>query len=195
MTSLGWQGRYVHVSSFAVYALNQRPAWSVVDESVPIEPYPARRDDYAWGEVLQERLVDELMAGPSIPISVVRPGAIFGPERQFQYRLGRQLRNTALLLFGGHNPMPLVYIENVASLLAEVRASSTRGGRDVQRHQPDADDAAPVSPLVARLIGRTAEGHPGSAGGTGCCRPMRPPRDVPRQFARRPPLRSSTTMS
>ena len=51
----GWKGRFVHVSSFAVYAFNQLPAGATVDEETPLEPDPGRRDDYAWTKLLQER--------------------------------------------------------------------------------------------------------------------------------------------
>jgi len=113
-----WRGRFVHVSSFSVYGLNQLPRGSVVDESTPLEPRPGKRDDYAWTKLLQERVVRRLESGPA-ELVVVRPGAIYGPERRFQYRLGRPLGERSVLLLGGLVPMPLNYVENTASLLVE----------------------------------------------------------------------------
>jgi len=79
-----------------------------------------RRDDYAWAKRVQERVIDELRADPHGPeVVVVRPGAIYGPGRQFQYRLGRRVGSVVLLL-GGRVPMPLNYYlepENAAHLL------------------------------------------------------------------------------
>lgn len=116
----GWRGRFVHVSSFAVYGANQLPIGSVLDESTPLEPEPGKRDDYAWTKLLQERLVRErLDRAEGVELVIVRPGAIFGRERPFQYRLGRELGEKTLLLLGGGNTMPLNYVENTASLLAE----------------------------------------------------------------------------
>ena len=112
----GWRGRLVHVSSFAVYALNQERPGAVIDESTPLEPEPGRRDDYAWSKLLQERLLARL-AG--LEPAVVRPGAVYGRERRFQYRLGRPLGEGAVLLLGGRNRMPLTYVDNTASLVAE----------------------------------------------------------------------------
>jgi nucleoside-diphosphate-sugar epimerase len=123
----GWQGRFVHASSFSVYGLNQLPAGSEVTDTTPLEPEPGRRDEYAWCKLLQERLVSRLAGTPGIELAIVRPGAIHGPGRAFQYRLGRMLGST-LILFGGRNLMPLNYVENTASLLAECVAHPAAAG-------------------------------------------------------------------
>lgn len=114
-----WRGRFVHVSSFAVYGLNQVPSGGVVDESVPLEPRPGERDDYAWTKLLQERVVRRLEQPEGPELVVVRPGTIYGRERQFQHRVGRQVGDRLVLMFGGRNLLPLNYVENAAALLAE----------------------------------------------------------------------------
>lgn len=113
-----WQGRFVHASSFAVYGLNQVPRGSLVDESTPLEPEPHRRDAYAWAKFLQERIVRERAASARLELAIVRPGTIYGRERQFQHQLGRQI-GSGLLLLGGLTTMRLNYVENAASLIAE----------------------------------------------------------------------------
>jgi nucleoside-diphosphate-sugar epimerase len=125
----GWKGRFVHVSSFAVYGANQLARGAVLDESTPLEPEPGRRDDYAWTKLLQERLVSERLGPQSgVELAIVRPGAIFGRERPFQYRLGRELGDSTILLLGGGNVMPLNYVENTASLLAECGRNPAAAG-------------------------------------------------------------------
>lgn len=130
----GWAGRLVHVSSFAVYALNQQPPGALIDESTPIEPEPGRRDDYAWSKVLQERILER--AGHA-EVAVVRPGAVYGPGRRFQYRLGRPLGDGAVLLLGGGNRMPLAYVENTASLIAECGHHPAADGQAFNCVDPD----------------------------------------------------------
>jgi 2-alkyl-3-oxoalkanoate reductase len=115
----GWRGRFVHVSSFSVYGLNQLRSGATVDEDVPLEPEPGRRDDYAWTKVLQERVVRRLADADGVEPVIVRPGAVYGRERQFQHRIGRQIGSGVVLLIGGGNLIPLSYVENTASLLAE----------------------------------------------------------------------------
>jgi nucleoside-diphosphate-sugar epimerase len=125
----GWRGRFVHVSSFAVYGVNQLRPGTVLDEETPLEPEPGRRDDYAWTKLIQERIVRErLGALDGVELAVVRPGAIYGPERRFQYRLGRELGTHAILLLGGGNTMPLTFVENTASLIAECGRSAAAAG-------------------------------------------------------------------
>jgi nucleoside-diphosphate-sugar epimerase len=134
----GWRGRLVHASSFAVYAFNQQPPGSVIDESIPLEPQPWRRDDYAWTKLWQERLLGRLERGQAgVDLVVVRPGAVYGRERRFQYRLGRPLGERSVLLLGGRNPMPLTYVENTAALLAECGRHPRAAGEVFNCVDPD----------------------------------------------------------
>lgn len=114
LRELDWCGRFVHVSSLAVYGFDELPRGSTVDESAPLERCLGRRDDYAWTKAWQERVVRERC--PS-EVVVVRPGAVYGAERAFQQRLGRRLGSRAILLVGGLNELPLSYVQNTASLL------------------------------------------------------------------------------
>ncbi len=164
----GWRGRLVHVSSFAVYALNQERPGALIDESTPLEPEPGRRDDYAWSKLLQERLLARL-AGPEV--AIVRPGAVYGPERRFQYRLGRPLGEGAVLLLGGGNRMPLTYVDNTASLVAECGRASGRRGGGLQLRGPRSGDPARVPEAVALRRGGPARdprsAHGGARDGAG----------------------------
>jgi nucleoside-diphosphate-sugar epimerase len=169
----GWKGRFVHVSSFSVYGANQLRPGSVLDESTPLEPEPGRRDDYAWTKLLQEKMVAERLGPESgVELVLVRPGAIYGPERRFQYRLGRELGKGTILLLGGGNTMPLNYVENTASLLAECGHNPAAAGevfnavdpgeikqRDYVKAWKQSEDLRVIRfPLWAyRLIGRALE--------------------------------------
>lgn len=137
MRELPWRGRLVHVSSLAVYAFNQLPRSAVLDEQAPLEPCLGRRDDYAWTKAWQERVVTRLAREAGIETTIVRPGAIYGPERQYQQRLGRRLGARGLLLIGGRNRMPLSYVENTASLLAECTVNPAAAGETFNAIDPD----------------------------------------------------------
>ena len=137
MHEVGWRGRLVHVSTFAVYAFNQVSAGGVIDESTPLEPHLDRRDDYAWVKSVQERLVGELRGEGAVEVVVVRPGAVYGQERQFQHRLGRRLGAGAVLLIGGRNLMPLSYVENTAALLAECTVNPRAAGETFNAVDPE----------------------------------------------------------
>jgi nucleoside-diphosphate-sugar epimerase len=137
MRELHWRGRLVHVSSLAVYGFNQLPRSIVLDEEAPLEPCLGRRDDYAWTKTWQERVVRRLAHEAGIETTIVRPGAIYGPERQFQQRLGRQLGSRGVLLIGGRNRLPLSYVENTASLLAECVVHPRAAGQTFNAIDPD----------------------------------------------------------
>ena len=133
----GWTGRLVHVSSFAVYALSQLAPGPVVDETTPLEPRPGDRDDYAWTKLLQERVVRELERSGGAEVVILRPGTVYGCERRFQHRVGRQIGDRAVLLLGGRNLMPLTYVENTASLLAECGRHPAAGGEVFNAVDPE----------------------------------------------------------
>jgi len=132
-----WKGRLVHVSTFSVYALNQLRRGGVVDEATPLEPRPGDRDDYAWTKVLQERVVRAIEREGGPQLVVVRPGTVYGAERQFQHRIGRQIGGRAVLLLGGRNLMPLTYVENTASLVAECGRHPAAAGRVFNAVDPE----------------------------------------------------------
>ena len=114
----GWQGRFVLISTVAVYDFNRLPRRAQVDRQLPVESTFRRRDDYTWTKAWQERVVGRWAERSPAELVIVRPGSIYGPERRFQLRLGRMLGDRALLLIGGRAQMPLIYVENAASLIA-----------------------------------------------------------------------------
>ena len=67
----------------------------------------------------------------------MRPGAIYGRERRFQWRLGRMVGDDVLLLYGGGNTMPLNYVKNTASLLAECGRHPAAAGLVLNAVDPD----------------------------------------------------------
>lgn len=137
MREVGWSGRLVHVSTLAVYGFNQVARGGTIDDFTPLEPHLGRRDDYAWVKSLQERLVGELRSAGDVEVVVVRPGAVYGRERQFQHRLGRPLGDGGVLLIGGLNLIPCNYVENTASLLAECVVNPRAEGETFNAIDPD----------------------------------------------------------
>lgn len=137
LAAASWRGRLILASTFAVYALNQLPPGAIVDETTPVEPDPGRRDDYAWTKVLQERLVRSAAATAGFELVVVRPGAVYGPGREWQHRIGRRLSDNAVLLLGGGNLIPLTYVTNTASLIALAGRHPAAPGQTFNAVDPD----------------------------------------------------------
>src|SRR5262245_30025683 len=74
-------GRFVLVSSLAVYGTRGRCKGDVIDERCPLDPEPHRRDGYTYSKVAQEKVVWEAREQHGLPVAVIRPGVIYGPGR------------------------------------------------------------------------------------------------------------------
>lgn len=117
--------RFVHVSSLSVYDFDA-PGWhGVLDETTPLERAPLRRDAYTQTKLLQERLVREHAAASGLELVVARPGAIYGPGKDWD--AGRALRAGGFdLIFAPLSPMRLVHVDDcAAALLAGLTAPLT----------------------------------------------------------------------
>lgn len=114
--------RLVHVSSFSVYDFDA-PRWpGRLDEGTPLEKAPARRDAYTQTKLLQERLVREHAAARGTPLIVIRPGAIYGPGKDWDW--GRALRIGPFdAIFAPFSRMRLIHVANCADAIVAALAS------------------------------------------------------------------------
>ena len=119
--SLGQPGlrRFVHVSSFAVYANTSRARRRLLDESSPLEARPELRGEaYCFAKVKQEELLTEYGRKFGIPYVIVRPGAVYGPgQRDITGRVGISTFGLFMHL-GGSNTIPFTYVDNCADAIA-----------------------------------------------------------------------------
>lgn len=108
--------RFVHVSSFSVYDFGA-PSWfGELDERTRSERDPARRDAYTQTKLLQEELIRSHCRAHGIPLVVVRPGAIYGPGKDWD--LGRAMRLGKFdLIFAPRARMRLVHVDDCARAL------------------------------------------------------------------------------
>ena len=132
--------RIVHVSSFSVYDFDAPPWGGSLNESTPLEHDPLRRDAYTQTKMIQERLVRDHAERKGLELVVVRPGAIYGPGKDWDY--GRAMRVGPIdLIFAPFTPMRLIHVDNCADAI--VAALST-----------------PVSePLTVNLVDHEQPGH------------------------------------
>lgn len=119
----------VLISSFGVYGVADLPRGTVVDESTPLEPHPARRDLYSQAKLRQEKLFWEYREKYGIPLVVLRPGVIYGPGGSaLSNRIGLRLPGVYLHL-GRDNALPLTYVDNCAEAIAVAAAAPDREGQ------------------------------------------------------------------
>jgi nucleoside-diphosphate-sugar epimerase len=120
--------KIVLCSSFAVYGVADLPRGTVVDERTPLENHPELRDPYSQSKLKQEQLVWEYGEKRNVPVTVVRPGVIFGPNGPaMSSRVGLNLFGVFLHL-GGDNALPLTFVDNCADAIVVAGQSSRAVG-------------------------------------------------------------------
>jgi nucleoside-diphosphate-sugar epimerase len=125
----GSKMKVVLVSSFSVYGTANLPRNTVIDEKSPLEKQPARRDAYAYSKLRQEKLFWEYQKVHGFPLTVLRPGVIYGPGgTAMSSRVGLRLPGIFLHL-GGSNTMPLTYVDNCADAIALAGRSERANGQ------------------------------------------------------------------
>jgi 2-alkyl-3-oxoalkanoate reductase len=109
-------GRFVHISSTSAYG-HPAEGGPPVDESAPLGQNPWRLwDYYTSSKVEAEHLLWRLAEARGLPLTVIRPGLMFGEgDRRITGRLVERLRGCYRRLIGpGDNPISAVYAGVVA---------------------------------------------------------------------------------
>jgi 2-alkyl-3-oxoalkanoate reductase len=116
--------RFVHVSSITVHG---NDVGGKVDESAP---FRVEANPYSWSKVVGERWLERMIEKYRAPVTIVRPGWIYGPRDVASFaRFARQIAKGRMMMVGsGHNHLPLVYVRDVAQgLLLASEASDALG--------------------------------------------------------------------
>jgi 2-alkyl-3-oxoalkanoate reductase len=102
--------RFVHVSSITVHGNDVR---GVADETAPLREEP---NPYSRSKVAGERLLQRMIREEAAPVTIVRPGWIYGPRDRASFaRLAERIATGRMLVVGdGRNDLPLIYVRDVA---------------------------------------------------------------------------------
>ncbi|WP_035349553.1 NAD-dependent epimerase/dehydratase family protein [Edaphobacter aggregans] len=129
--------RVVLVSSFGAMGVAELERGAMVDESVPLERHPEKRDVYSHSKLRQEQLFWEYRDKYGFELVVLRPGVIYGPGGgHFSNRVGLSLFGRFLHL-GGKNLLPLTYVDNCAEAIV---VAALHEGADGQVYNVVDDD-------------------------------------------------------
>ncbi|WP_133365817.1 NAD-dependent epimerase/dehydratase family protein [Qipengyuania sediminis] len=108
--------RFVHVSSFSVYDYAAPGPFGAITETSPLEPNPLHRDAYTQTKLLQEEMVRAHCRERGIELVVVRPGAIYGPGKDWDF--GAAMRAGRFdLIFAPLARMRLIHVTDCARAL------------------------------------------------------------------------------
>lgn len=102
--------RVVHVSSITVHGNDVRGA---ADESAPLREEP---NPYSRSKVKGERLLARMIEDEGAPVTIVRPGWIYGPRDTASFaRFARMIETRRMIMLGsGQNHLPLIYARDAA---------------------------------------------------------------------------------
>jgi nucleoside-diphosphate-sugar epimerase len=129
--------KIVLISSFGVYGVADLPKGHVVTEETPTEPHPERRDHYSHSKLRQEEVAFEYHRKHRVPLTVLRPGVIYGPGGgAFSSRVGLALPGGFLFL-GGNNLLPLSYVDNCAEAICVAAENAKFDGDIYNVHDDD----------------------------------------------------------
>lgn len=104
----------VLISSFGVYQTSSLKKGSILDENSPLETHPELRDFYSFAKLRQERLFWEYHRRYKLPLTVIRPGVIYGQDNPGpSARVGLSI-GPIFLFLGGNNIIPLTFVDNCA---------------------------------------------------------------------------------
>jgi 2-alkyl-3-oxoalkanoate reductase len=102
--------RVVHVSSITVHGNDLRGS---ADENAPLREEP---NPYSRSKVAGERLLRRMIREEGAPVTIVRPGWIYGPRDGASFaRIVRMVETRRMVtLGGGQNHLPLIYARDAA---------------------------------------------------------------------------------
>lgn len=108
--------RVVHVSSVIVYGLRRPAGGAPVDEAAPHSAAPGRWAYYERSKIAAEQAVARHTEEFGLPVTVVRPGILYGPGRPVKVGLVR-LGSLRLSIGAGRNRLPLTHVDNAVDCL------------------------------------------------------------------------------
>jgi nucleoside-diphosphate-sugar epimerase len=102
--------RFVHVSSVTAHGVD---ICGTADETSPLR---GGSDPYSRTKVAGEQLLQQMIRDKGAPVTIVRPGIIYGPRDTNSFgRFARLVEQGKMVIIGsGNNHLPLIYVKDVA---------------------------------------------------------------------------------
>ena len=146
--------RFVQISSLGVYEASSLSTGAQLDEHTPLDSHPELRDPYTYSKIVQEQIGWEARERAHLPLTVIRPGVIYGPGRGvMSNRVGLKL-GPLLIKMGGSQTLPYTYVDNCA---AAVKRACLAEGIDGEAFNV-LDDGLPTGSQLLRKLRHAGQG-------------------------------------
>jgi nucleoside-diphosphate-sugar epimerase/predicted dehydrogenase len=156
--------RFVYVSSIAALYAGPDCGAAAIEDSLATDPRPAGREIYSRGKIAAERALLALHHERGLPLVIVRPGVVLGPDTPLQHAgLGLWVRDNHCVGWGpGDQPLPVVDVEDVADALVRLALFPGRGldGRALNLCSQAPLSAREIVEEMRRATGRSLHFHP-----------------------------------
>jgi nucleoside-diphosphate-sugar epimerase len=120
--------RIIYLSSIAVYGPLDRD--EIIDEDTAFDELPEERDYYSHSKIEADRLALKFAKHSPVPLTIFRPGIVFGPGRPLPTALLGARIGKFDIVFGRRNqPFPLNYIDNLIDALTLAAAEPENDSR------------------------------------------------------------------
>jgi nucleoside-diphosphate-sugar epimerase len=120
--------RFVYTSSLGVYGVPAKD--TSISEQAPLDARPELRGHYSHSKILAERSVLAFQECEQMPITVFRPGCLYGPGRRPPAGLLAFQKGSVCWVLGRRDTfLPLSYVENVVDALLLAARSESAGFR------------------------------------------------------------------
>ncbi len=124
--------KLVLVSSFSVYDIPAMPDFALLSEDSPVIAPDAPRDAYAQAKRAQEILALE----SGLDVVIIRPGAIYGPQRLWSAQLGFA-KAGRVICPGGDALVPAVHVQTAATSMVQAAIRDIAPGTVINLLDPD----------------------------------------------------------
>lgn len=129
--------RLVLISSISVYAHDAVAEGGVIDEHSPLETAPESREIYCQNKLVQEEIARSFQASDGMDVTILRPGAVFGPNQLWNGHLGATA-GPVLVQFTRSGDLPAVYVRNCALAIVKACEAQVPGPVNlIDEHPPD----------------------------------------------------------
>jgi len=121
--------KLVYISSCSVYGVVGSRSGAQITESSPLERHPERRGSYSASKQEAEQYVSEYMRSGDVPVTILRPGTIYGPGGDLYTPLMGFSGGSLYVVIGtGGFVLPFVHVENVADAITQCIEKSEANG-------------------------------------------------------------------